>query len=65
MKTFLSKAERSQLIDSYLDCWMETESYVLIDDETPEMAEARCRKALESMNNSRLIEEFESSGWEL
>ena len=65
MKTFLSKAERARLIDSYLDCWMETESYVLTDDETPEMAEARCRTTLEAMNNSRLVEELESSGWDL
>jgi hypothetical protein len=65
MKTYITKAERTRLIDSYLDCWMETESYVLSDDETPEMAEARYRTTLESMNNVQLVEELESAGWDL
>lgn len=53
--TYLSKADRKSLIDEYIDCYEDTGG----DDPDGE------RERLESMNNSELIKEIKSSGWDI
>ena len=63
--TYISKDRRSELIDEFMDCWMDTESYdgCQLEGLTPEQSAAQMRSLLESMNNSQLVAEIKSSGW--
>tara|TARA_B100000925_G_C21959125_1_gene452558 strand:+ start:263 stop:472 length:210 start_codon:yes stop_codon:yes gene_type:complete len=65
--TYISKARRSELIDEYMDCWIETESWDGCEQHgvTPEQATSQMRSQLESMNNSQLIAEIKASSWEI
>lgn len=59
--TYISKARRADLIEQYMDCWMDTQSYSSEEDAEAEAAEMR--QELEAMNNSRLLAECKASGW--
>ena len=61
--TYISKARRAELIDEFMDCWIDTESY-----STPETAddEARQYRAdLEALSNPDLVAEIKASGWDI
>ena len=61
--TYISKARRAELIDEFMDCWIDTESY-----STPESAddEARQYRAdLEALSNPDLVAEIKASGWDI
>ena len=61
--TYISKARRAELIDEFMECWQETESY-----STPEAAddEARQYRAdLEALSNPDLVAEIKASGWDI
>jgi len=59
--TYITKARRQDLIEQYIDCFMDTHSYST--EEAAEQEAAEWRQALESMNNSQLIAEFHANGW--
>ena len=59
--TYISKARRAELIDEFMECWLETESY-----STPEAAEAEARdyrQGLHATPNPQLVAEIKASGW--
>ena len=61
--TYISKARRAELIDEFMDCWIDTESF-----STPETAddEARQYRAdLEALSNPDLVAEIKASGWDI
>lgn len=61
--TYISKARRAALIDEFMECWIETESY-----STPEAAddEARQYRAdLAALSNPDLVAEIKASGWDI
>ena len=61
--TYISKARRAELIDEFMDCWMETESY-----STPEAADDEARKYradLAALSNPDLVAEIKASGWDI
>lgn len=53
--TYLNKADRKSYIDEYIDCYEDTGG----DDLDAE------RERLEAMNNSELIKEIKSTGWDI
>ena len=53
--TYLSKEDRKSYIDEYIDCYEDTDG----DDPDAE------RERLEAMNNSELIKEIKSTGWDI
>lgn len=59
--TYITKDRRQSLIDQYMDCWFDTQSYSTEDAAEDEGREMRTE--LESMNNSQLMAEVQSSGW--
>ena len=59
--TYINKARRQDLIEQYMDCWLETESWE--SEETAERDEAEMRQELQAMNNSQLVAECQASGW--
>lgn len=59
--TYINKARRQDLIEQYMDCWMETCSYSC--EESAEEEAIWMRKELEAMNNSQLVAECEANGW--
>jgi hypothetical protein len=59
--TYINKARRQDLIEQYMDCWFDAESY-----STKDAAESEgqwMRGQLEAMNNSQLVAECKASGW--
>jgi len=59
--TYINKARRQDLIEQYMDCWFDTQSY-----STKDAAESEgqwMRGQLEAMNNSQLVAECKASGW--
>ena len=61
--TYISKARRAELIDEFMDCWIETESY-----STPEAAESEGRQYREDMHampNPELVAHIRDSGWDI
>jgi hypothetical protein len=59
--TYISKARRAELIEEFMDCWMETESY-----STPEAADDEAhqyRADLAALSNPDLVAEIKASGW--
>ncbi len=59
--TYINKARRQDLIEQYMDCWLETESWA--SEATAEEEEAGMRQELQAMNNSQLVAECRASGW--
>jgi hypothetical protein len=59
--TYISKARRQDLIEQYMDCWLDTCSYSTEDN--AETEGQWMRGQLEAMNNSQLVAECESSNW--
>ena len=59
--TYINKARRQDLIEQYMNCWLETESWE--SEATAEEDEAWMRQELEAMNNSQLVAECQASGW--
>jgi len=59
--TYITKARRQDLIDQYMDCWFDTQSY---STEAASESEGQwMRGQLEAMNNSQLVAECQRSGW--
>ena len=59
--TYISKARRAELIDEFMECWIETESY-----SSPETAGAESlayRQAMHRMANPELVAHIRESGW--
>jgi len=59
--TYINKARRQSLIDQYMECWFDTESYST--EEAAEDEGREMRAELESMNNSQLMADIKASGW--
>jgi hypothetical protein len=59
--TYITKDRRQSLINQYMECWFDTESYST--EEAAEGEGREMRAELESMNNSRLVAECRSTGW--
>lgn len=60
--TYINKETRSKLINQYLDCWFDTESYS--KESEAESEAALIKSQLEALNNSELLKEIKSTGWE-
>jgi hypothetical protein len=61
MTIYLSAAKRTQVIDQYMECWHDTESYSSRDKADEEAAEMRA--FLVALPNPKLYEEVKSNGW--
>jgi hypothetical protein len=61
--TYINKAQRKNLIDQYMECWFDTESFST--EAAAESEGSEMRAELESMNNSQLMAEIRSSGWNI
>jgi hypothetical protein len=58
---YITKSKREDLIDQYLDCWWDTESYELA--QTADSEAFYLKQKLEAMNNSELVSYVTESGW--
>jgi hypothetical protein len=59
--TYINKTRRQNLIEQYMECWFDTQSYSI---EAAAESEGRwMRDQLEAMNNSQLVAECKASGW--
>jgi|LakMenE18May11ns_1017448.scaffolds.fasta_scaffold7736653_1 hypothetical protein len=61
--TYINKAQRQTLIDQFMECWFDTESYSTEDAAEEEGREMRAE--LESLNNSQLMAEIKKSEWSI
>ena len=59
--TYITKDQRQDLIDRYMECWFDTESFSI--EEAAEDEGLELRAEFESMNNSQLMAEIKASGW--
>jgi hypothetical protein len=60
---YLSAAKRADLIDQYMDCWYETQSYSTEDKADEEGAAMRAH--LSALPNPELYREIKASGWDI
>jgi hypothetical protein len=61
--TYISKARRAELIDEFMDCWIDTESYS--NPETADDEARQYRADLEALSNPDLVAEIKASGWDI
>ena len=61
--TYITKARRAELIDQFMDCWFETQSYS--SEDQAEAEGAQYRADLEAMNNSELVAAINEYGWDI
>jgi len=61
--TYLSAAKRADLIDQYMECWYDTESYSAEDKADEEAAEIRAY--FSALPNPQLYKEIKDSGWRI
>jgi hypothetical protein len=59
--TYLTTAQRSDLINQYMECWFNTHSYST--EEAAERDGAEMKAILEAMPNPKLHAEMKASGW--
>ena len=59
--TYITKDRRQSLIDQYMECWFDTESFST--EEAAEEEARELRSEFMSMNNSQLMAEIKASGW--
>ena len=59
--TYITKTRRAELINEFMECWHETESYS--SEDRAEAEGVQYRADLEAMNNSELVAEITASGW--
>jgi hypothetical protein len=61
--TYLSAAKRDYLIDRYMECWYDTESYSTEDKADEEAAELRAY--FSALPNPQLYKEMKETGWSI
>jgi hypothetical protein len=60
----LSALQRQEIIDEYMDCWIDTHSFSLNEEAADEEADDM-RTNLNSLSDSELYEEVKCSGWDI
>jgi hypothetical protein len=61
--TYLSAAKRANLIDQYMECWYDTESYNTEDKVDKE--EGEMRAYFSALPNPQLYKETKETGWSI
>ena len=61
--TYISKARRAELIDEFMDCWIDPESFS--PPETADDEPRQYRADLEALSNPDLVAEIKASGWDI